>query len=243
VSYFWEARWNKQIYVYFKPDSILTGAALEFAFRIAHPDTFDIDFHNSVGKDLGRYNIEIDGNKVGQVDGYQSGYWDPYPSGPISCGRHFLAEGEHHIRFTCTGKADSARNYWIQPDALVLHPVTYMAPTPGTLSTPVIAAAPETSGAVIQVFPNPVQNGSATLRITLPLTDTHYFQGHVIVSLYDVLGRPIRTMINGGVMVNGSAMTLLEFGSLPSGTYYLHTSVLASDGSARALAVIPVQIE
>ncbi len=246
VSYFWEATWSKQMYVYFKPDSILAGAALEFQFRIAHPDTFEMTYHGSIGADQGRYAVRLDGDSIATIDGYvPPGSWDPLPSGPIDMGTHYLSSGVHRIRFTCLGKEDSATNYWVQPDCLVLKPTTYMAPTPGTILADVNGPGPNDSGTVsrrfsLQIYPNPVHNGAATL--TLSLSDPNFSNAVATVRIFDALGRNVQAHLIG-YLANGTLTGTLEFPIALSGTYYIKILLTALNGAVMELPIQPIKID
>ena len=239
VSYFWEATWSKQMYVYFKPDTIFLGAALEFAFQIAHADTFAIAFHNSVGLDLGRYNVTIDGVEIGQIDGcHPNPNWDPFPSGPLDMGIHYLDTGTHRIRFTCLGKADTARNYWIQPDNLVLRPVTYMAPNPGTLHTNSITIGPLLPS--ISIYPNPLTGPTASIAFTLGNSESSFYSGKVSAQVYDILGRS-RTATLSGQMLDGEFRGTLSIEIIP-GTYFVRTIISTANGETLQLPIVSLKI-
>jgi hypothetical protein len=240
VSYFWEATWSKQMFVYFKPDTIFQGAALEFGFRIAHADTFAIAFHNSVGLDLGQYSVAINGKEIGQVDGcHPNPNGDPFPSGPLDMGTHYLDTGIHKIRFTCLGKAGIARNYWIEPDNLVLRPVTYMAPNPGTLHTNFITIGPLLSN--ISIYPNPLMGPAASIAFTLGSSESSFFSGKVFVQVYDILGRSHAATLNGE-MLDGEFRGTLST-ALSPGTYFVRTVISTENGETLQLPVVPMKVE
>ena len=239
VSYLWEAAWNKQMFVYFKPDTIFYNAALEFAFKVPHPDTFAITFHNSIGHDLGQYNVAIDGNPIGQIDGYFSdSNWDPLPSGPLSMGIHYLDSGIHKIRFTCNGKADSARNYWIEPDNLTLNPITRVPPDTGTLS---LTPAEVLALSRVQVYPNPLYKSFATIDVELA-NDLPFFSGEISIQLYDIMGRLCGKALYGK-MLNGEFHGTIPTSNMVSGTYFIRAVISSDNGQALDLPVTPLKIE
>lgn len=243
VSYFWMGRWGKQEFVYFKPDTIIDGAWVELGFDVPHADTFRVEFHNSVGSDLGKYRVLLDDQKVAELNGYQvnsPAWWDPLPSGAIQCGSHYLAEGPHRLRFICLGKSDSARNAWIQPDFIVLQPLTDYPLSPGTLqSSDAPGSVVSTS---LSVYPNPLHTSrdrSATMRILVSSDDTPSHHARAYVTVYDVLGKE-QASIDAGSITGGSLST--ELPRLPSGDYYLRVQ-LVSEGSTRMLPVYPFRVE
>jgi hypothetical protein len=65
---------------------------------------------------------------------------------------------------------------------------------------------------LLGTYPNPVRQ-QATVRYALPETQD------VTVRLYDVLGRRVRTVLNG--TQEGRHQRTLDVGSLPSGVYFL----------------------
>ena len=60
-------------------------------------------------------------------------------------------------------------------------------------------------------YPNPFAS-TATVRVTLPEA------AHVRVTVYDVLGREVATLLDGALDA-GTHAAVLESGTLPSGTY------------------------
>jgi hypothetical protein len=245
VSGFWYAFWSKQMFVYFMPDTVLTGAAVEFQFSLGHADTFQIAYHASISPDQGRYTIQLDGDSVAMIDGYaNTGIWNPYPlpSGPLPLGLHYLASGPHRIRFTCIGRHDSATNYWIQPDNLVLVPVTYMAPTPGTIlaSEPLPPHVPDSQ--TLAIYPDPIEEGTANISLTLASSDAAFFGAQVSVQVYDILGREIGAKLEGELASNTLTGTLM-LPNAPSGTYFVALTLVATDGSAMELPVHPVVVK
>ena len=99
-----------------------------------------------------------------------------------------------------------------------------------TLSNPrtVSLAAPETT-TLRPPFPNPVRQ-QATIRYTLPRA-----QG-VTISLYDVLGRRVRTLTQGQ-QAAGRHERSVDLSGLPSGTYFVR--MRASDAThSRRLTVV-----
>ncbi len=187
VSFYWFATWSKQMFVYFQPDTVLDqhalGAAVEFPFSISHSDTFQIAYHASISPDQGRYRVQIDGDSVAAFDEYGDAgtFYSPIPTGPLPLGLHYLDSGAHRIRFTCLGKHDSATNYWIEPDNLVLVPVTYMRPTPGTIlaQVPVVPATP--TNRTLEIYPDPIEDGTANVALTLAQSDRRFFPARVSV--------------------------------------------------------------
>ncbi len=243
VSYFWEASWSKQMFVVFRPDTVLTGAELELSFTTPRSDTFNMIYHASIGPDQGRYAIRLDGDSIARIDGYgNTGGWmpNPLPTGPIDLGIHFLPAGRHNILFTCLGKADSATAYNIFPDCLVLKPTTYMPPTPGTILagvTPPDTALSRPQNFSLQLYPNPVRNGAATIDLTLPATHAEFYQASVAVQVFDVLGREIPGVM-AGYVANGILDGTLEFPNALPGTYYVKIRLTAPSG---ALLDLPPQ--
>ncbi len=235
VSYFWEALWSKQMFVYFKPDSGFTAnAALELQFMISHPDTFAFEFHASVSPDQGRYSIWNDGDSIGTVDGYAiTGGWNPLPlpSGPIPLGTHYLDTGSHKVRFVCLGKDDSATNYWIQPDNIILKPTTYLAPTPGTIlagvALPPSSIVPERGS--ILVFPNPDRNAPITVQVILGNGDSVFFNGWAYLSICDVLGREITSF--SGPLVGNLYSGTASFQNHDLGTYFVRIHLVSRSGN------------
>ncbi len=239
VSYFWEAMWSKQMFVYFEPDTILIGAQVEFQFSVAQSDTFDVIFHGSIGHDQGRYAVLIDGDSIATIDGYvPPGQWDPLPSGPVDVGIHYLAAGAHHIRFVCLGKADSATNYFIEPDCLVLRPTTYMPPTPGTIlatvTTPTPPAGIPVTGRSLEIYPNPIQSHAASVSLTLSPNDGAFYGARVSVRVFDVLGRETISVLHG-YLANDELRGTLELPTALPGTYFVRILLTAANGGTMIL--------
>ncbi len=241
VAYFWEAQWSKQMFVYFKPDTVFSGATLEFAFRLSHPDTFAIEFHHSTSRDLGEYAVIIDGEAVGQIgDGHPDPDLDPLPSGPIPLGVHFLDSGLHHIRFTCTGKADTAKNYWLEPDNLILRPTTTLAPAPGTLHrTDLHNSSPPRA---VQIFPNPTHNRSAMITFSLGEVDTPLRNGKVVARLDDEVGRTYSIQLTGS-LIDGGFTGSCSLVGVPPGTFFVSLVVAGETGEVIQLPMVPLVVE
>ncbi|MGA7304333.1 MAG: T9SS type A sorting domain-containing protein [Rhodothermales bacterium] len=93
-------------------------------------------------------------------------------------------------------------------------------------SSPGVVTGTETSAdvperfALHQNYPNPF-NPTTTVEYDVPVT------GKVTVVLFDVVGRPVRTLINGQIAA-GRHKAVIDAGSLPSGTYFLR--MLTKDG-------------
>jgi hypothetical protein len=245
VSYFWEATWSKQMFVYFLPDSVFVGAAVEFQFSLGHADTFQIAYHASISPDQGRYTIQIDGDSVAMIDGYaNTGVWMPLPlpTGPLPLGLHYLAAGPHRMRFTCIGKHDSATNYWVQPDNLVLVPITYLAPTPGTILSNVPIPPHVPTSRSLAIYPDPIEEGTANISLTLASSDAAFFDAQVSVQVYDVLGREISAKLDGELTTNTLSGTLL-LPNVLAGTYFMKLTLVASNGSAMELPVQSVVVK
>jgi hypothetical protein len=244
VSYFWMASWGKQTFVYFKPDTASRGGSLQLAFQIPHADTFRVEFHNSVGKDLGHYRMLIDSIPVAEFNGYKINspeWWDPLPSGPIACGTHYLGEGEHRLTFVCLGTSDSARNAWVQPDFIVLTPVTDYPFSPGTLDSPaqhVLDAA-----ASLHVYPNPIHSNSdrrALLRLDITGNADAAMRTHAIVTIFDATGR-IKAAYDAGPVSGG--YLLGELPKLPRGSYFIRVELQTARGATQFLPVQNLSVE
>ena len=250
VSYFWETTWSKQMFVYFKPDTVLTGAQLEFQFTTPKADTFDVTYHASWSSNNGRYAVRLDGDSIASLDSYRGYGFDPFPTGPIDLGIHYLPAGIHHIRFTCLGKADSATHYWIEPDCLVLRPTTYMPPTPGTILagvTPSDTPQSQSQDFSLDLYPNPVYGAGSMpvtlhLSLTLPASDAGFHQAGASVRVFDVLGREIPARL-AGYVANGMMDGRLEVTSRLPGTYFVQVSLIGNSGVVRRLPMKSVEIE
>lgn len=232
VSYYWEAFWSKQMFVYFKPDSILTGAELEFQFSMAHADTFDFIYHGSYGPDLGRYTAYLDGDSIAMIDGYgNTGGWmpNPLPTGPMDLGIHYVSEGVHHIRFRCLGRDDSATNYWIEPDCLLLRPTTYMPPTPGTILAGIPAPGAPSLLGQLNIYPNPIENGMTSLSIILPNAYAAFFGSQVSVRVVDILGHTIAARFDGH-LANNSLLGTLHLSDVLPGMYFAILRFVSDSG-------------
>lgn len=244
VSYFWFATWSKQMFVYFEPDTILVGAALEFPFSIPHADTFQVAFHASISPDQGQYKVLLDGDSVGAIDGYGAvgTFYSPIPSGPLPMGLHYLDSGAHRIRFTCLGKQDSATNYWVQPDNLVLVPTTYMPPTPGTILADVPAVPTAPTSRTLEIYPDPIEAGTANVSLTLAQSDAEFFSARVSVQVYDELGRDIPARLEGNLS-NNTLTGILMLPNVLAGTYYIAITLVATDGRVLELPEQPVVVK
>jgi len=240
VSYFWQATWSKQMFVYFQPDTTLVGAQVEFQFPVPCADTFDIVYHGSVGASQGRYAVRLDGDSIATVDAYATPTWmDPLPSGPVDVGIHYLAAGSHRIRFTCLGKSDSATNYWIQPDCLVLRPTTYMPPTPGTILATVLTPNPPSSGIPVssrslEIYPNPIRSGTASVSLILSQNDGVFYGARVSMRVFDVLGRETASILHG-YLANDQLTGTLELPAALPGTYFVRFLLTAANGGTMTL--------
>jgi len=74
---------------------------------------------------------------------------------------------------------------------------------------------------LLGTYPNPARQ-QATIRYALPEKQ------EATIRLYDVLGRRVRTVLNG--TQEGRHQRTLDVGSLPSGVYFLR---LQADGQTR----------
>jgi len=250
VSYFWEAMWSKQMFVYFKPDTVLIGAQVEFQFPVSHADTFAIAYRASVGPDLGRYSIELDGDSLAAFDEYaNTGVWMPYPlpSGALPLGIQYLAAGPHRIRFTCLGKADSSTNYYVEPDCLVLRPTTYMPPTPGTILASVDTPNPPSSGTFaktrsLEIYPNPIESNTASISLILSEEDAPFFSSRISIRAFDILGRETAAILQGH-LANDQLTGTFELPNAIPGTYFIRLLLSAPDGRIMILPLQRISVE
>jgi hypothetical protein len=232
ISYFWDADWSKQMLVYFQPDTPIVHPHVTFAFPIYHADTFAMDFHGSIGFDLGNYTISLDGVDIKTVNFWtHNPYWDPQPSGAIPIGTHYLTEGRHTITFTCLGKSDSSRNYWVEPDVLVLTPTTYMPPLPGTILSDVQPGPGETPLQLSSLLlrPNPSIGSDITITCMLPAEAEQSAGSSVVFQLYDELGRKRKINVQGRIS-EGVFSGSFSAAELPAGVYYLTAIIGRPDG-------------
>lgn len=240
ISYYWDAAWSKQTIVYFEPDTPFVNGHVTFAFPIDHADTFAMNVHGSIGLDLGDYAIALDGENVQTFNFWFNNLgWDPQPSGAVPIGTHYLTVGRHTMTFTCLGKSDSAHNYWMEPDVLVLTPTTYMPPLPGTIISAVDDPSPGLTGGsqstALLLNPNPNAVSVLTISFVMPADAQRTVGSSVIFTLYDELGRKRNPTVTGSIS-EGEFHGSMSVADLPAGVYYLSAMIQRSDGYSAELS-------
>jgi len=214
VSFFWYAKWSMQSLVYFKPKD--STGYVTFKFVVPYADTFRVDLFSTVGKSYGKYYYFIDDYKKGHFDGYKKLDYDPRPSDTLHAGIMYLAAGEHTVKFVGDGKKDSAEDYMLGPDHIVLTPVTTLAPSPGTFR-PVDLSIPEFAEVrSCQIFPNPSRKSDLTLFLSFAKRDSDLLHQALEITVRDILGRVVYSQQGG---VTSSTQTIPLRTSLLPGTY------------------------
>ncbi|MFC6225695.1 T9SS type A sorting domain-containing protein [Hymenobacter artigasi] len=98
----------------------------------------------------------------------------------------------------------------------------YTQSAPVGRSVPTVAPSPQQS-IQTEAYPNPTSK-DATINFSVPKT------GHVLVSVYDALGRPVATLFDGEATAGEQRSVVLKGASLASGIY---TYRVVADGKTR----------
>jgi len=153
----------------------------EVQISITETDTFDIAGYFTKSSNYGNFQLEIDGNPLGNSISLYAVTTSRSPK--IEFGTMYLEAGDHSILFRVTGKNSSSTNYHIGWDNLLL------------TSHYLLPVEPSANGDRINTFkiesayPNPF-NSQVTLQYSIPT------RGIVNVTVYDLLGRKIDQLLN-----------------------------------------------
>jgi len=94
-------------------------------------------------------------------------------------------------------------------------------PVPAAITTPAIPDGDEDGPATLIIqenYPNPF-NPTTTIQFTLPQ------EAHVTLTVYDMLGREITTMLDRELMEDGEQEVEFDASNLASGVYYYRIDV------------------
>ncbi|HET6512819.1 MAG TPA: DUF2961 domain-containing protein [Candidatus Kapabacteria bacterium] len=145
MGYFWTP-FSEQYYLFFYAEP---QKRIVVNFNVPVADTFDVSIYMTKGLRFGDYSIQLNSTPGVNYYGFENrDYYQPIRSGAISLGRHYLPEGEHYLTFTVIGKHDSATEYLMGADNIVLQPVT-------AFRNPVAEVRPMPLNREINVYPNP----------------------------------------------------------------------------------------
>ena len=95
----------------------------------------------------------------------------------------------------------------------------------------------------VRIYPNPLAGlSSTTVVVTLTGEKYRFLSGDISIRLYDVMGRPCETALNGKVL-NGEFHSAMSANGFLPGTYFVRALISVDDGQTLELPIVSLVIE